>query len=215
MPNEMKGQYSQFDEGIRGMATESLKDWRNSIGEAAITIVDQILDGKNEEERKTFIARHINSTFWNRPYYFRNNNAERREDVFQSRIVSETFATHFEIIKNIPDDSRLEALPKAALVLSILAIDRAFTLSHSGIYSGDFSSYQLAKDVSPRIHQLFEKGRNGQDRVTAQMWSQIIAAAKAHVEPQASNITSSIPLEDEEEMPDELLYKPQMLSIEV
>ncbi|THU78620.1 hypothetical protein K435DRAFT_887031 [Dendrothele bispora CBS 962.96] len=193
MPNEMKGQYSQFGGAISEMATESLQGWRNSIGEAAITIVDQILDGKNEEERKSFIERRNRSTFENCPYYFRDNNAERPEDIFQSRIVSETFATHFEIIKNIPDDSHSEALPKAALVLSILAIDRAFRLSHNGIPPGDFSSYQRAKNSGTIIHQLFEKDENGRGRVSAQLWSRIIAAAKAHVKPQTSNIASSIP----------------------
>ncbi|THU85918.1 hypothetical protein K435DRAFT_805513 [Dendrothele bispora CBS 962.96] len=152
----------------------------NSIGEAAITIVDQILDGKNEEERKTFINEQINVEFWMRPFYFPDNNTECFERPFQSRIVSETFATHFEIIKNIPDDSRSEALPKAALVLSILAIDRAFSLSRNRISPGDFSSDQEAKDLGPSIHQLFGKNIHGQDRITAQMWSQIIAAAKAH-----------------------------------
>ncbi|THU88137.1 hypothetical protein K435DRAFT_917765 [Dendrothele bispora CBS 962.96] len=177
MPNEMKGQYSQFSENISEMATECLKDWRNSIGEAAITILEQILDGKNGEERKTFIEAQKDEM---RLYYYPENNVERSGEVFQSRIVSETFATHFEIIKNIPDDSRSEALPKAALVLSILAIDRAFSLSRNRISPGDFSSDQEAKDLGPSIHQLFGKNIHGQDRITAQMWSQIIAAAKAH-----------------------------------
>ncbi|THU97959.1 hypothetical protein K435DRAFT_796055 [Dendrothele bispora CBS 962.96] len=194
MPNEMKGQYSQFGGAISEMATESLKGWRNSIGEAAITILDQILDGKNEEERKTFIEGQLNGNYWIRPYYYPENNVESSEKLFQSRIVSETFATHFEIIKNIPEDSRSEALPKAALVLSISAIDRAFELSYNGISPGDFTSYPVAKDASPKIHQLFEKGRDGQDRVTAQMWSKIIAAAKAHVKPQTSKLTSSNPI---------------------
>ncbi|THU89186.1 hypothetical protein K435DRAFT_802924 [Dendrothele bispora CBS 962.96] len=193
MPNEMKGQYSQFGRAISEMATESLKRWRKSIGEAAITIVDQILDGKNEEERKSFIEGQIKSTYQNRSYYYPENNVERSEEVFQSRIVSETFATHFEVIKNIPDYSRSEALPKAALVLSILAIDRAFVLSQNGISPGDFSSDQIAKDSSPMIHRLFEK-KDGKDRVSAQLWSRIIAAAKAHVKPQTSNITSSTPI---------------------
>ncbi|THV04092.1 hypothetical protein K435DRAFT_835525 [Dendrothele bispora CBS 962.96] len=188
MPNEMKDQYSQFGGAISEMATESLKGWRNSIGEAAITIVDQILDGKNEEERKTFFEGQIKREDGMRPCYYPENNVERPEDVFQSQIVSETFATHFEIIKNIPDYSRSEALPKAALVLSISAIDRAFVLSRNGVAPGNFSSYQRAKNWGLQIHQLFAK-----NRITAQMWSQIIAAAKAHVEPQTSNITSSIP----------------------
>ncbi|THV04079.1 hypothetical protein K435DRAFT_791265 [Dendrothele bispora CBS 962.96] len=199
MPSEMKGQYSQFGSAISEMATESLKGWRNSIGEAAITIIDQILDGKNEEERKTFIEGQFKSTYQNRPYYYPENNAECYEGVFQSRIVSETFSTHFEVIKNIPDYNRSAALPKAALVLSILAIDRAFVLSQNGISSGDFSSDQIAKDSSPMIHQLFEKKKDGKDRVTAQLWSRIIAAAKAHVKPQTSNITSSNPIVRREE----------------
>ncbi|THU85783.1 hypothetical protein K435DRAFT_805623 [Dendrothele bispora CBS 962.96] len=215
MPNEMKGQYSQFGRGIRELATETLEDWRNSIGEAAITVVEQILYGKNEEERKTFIEGQIMSKYWIRPYYYPENNAERSEEAFQSRIVSETFSQHFEIIKNIPDDSRSKELPKAALVLSILAIDRAFLLSsaesQNGITSGDFSSYQRAKDFSPKIHGIFGKNRSGQDRVTTKMWSQIIAAARAHVEPQNSNISSSILPEDKEEIPDDYLYNRQML----
>ncbi|THU92934.1 hypothetical protein K435DRAFT_800106 [Dendrothele bispora CBS 962.96] len=188
MPNEMKGQYSQCGGAIRELSTESLKGWRNSIGEAAITIVEQILDGKNEEERKTFIEGQFKSKYWMRPYYYPENNVERSEEVFQSRIVSETFATHFKVIKSIPDDSRSEALPKAALVLSILAIDRAFELSQNGIHSGDFSSYKPAKYAGPIIHQLFAKMRNGEDRISTQMWSQIIAAAKADVTPQTSSI---------------------------
>ncbi|THU89195.1 hypothetical protein K435DRAFT_802931 [Dendrothele bispora CBS 962.96] len=184
MPNEMKGQYSQFGGAIREMAIEILKDWRNSIGDAAITILDQILDGKNEDERKTFIEAQFKSTYQDRPFYYPDNNAKRSKEVFQSRIVSETFATHFEIIKNIPDDSHSEALPKAALVLSILAIDRAFRLSHNGIPPGDFSSYQRAKNSGTIIHQLFEKDENGRGRVSAQLWSRIIAAAKAYVKPQ-------------------------------
>ncbi|THU82394.1 hypothetical protein K435DRAFT_456580, partial [Dendrothele bispora CBS 962.96] len=188
MPNEMKGQYSQFGGAIREMATESLKGWRNAIGEAAITIVDQILDGKNKEERKSFIEGQIKSTYQNRPYYYPENNVERSEDVFQSRIVSETFATHFEIIKNIPDNSRSEALPKAALILSLIAIIRAFVLSHNGVPPGDFSSDHKAKDSSPRIHRWFEKKKDGTDRVTAQMWSKIIAAAKSHVKPPTSKV---------------------------
>ncbi|THU89203.1 hypothetical protein K435DRAFT_802938 [Dendrothele bispora CBS 962.96] len=188
MPNEMKDQYSQFGGAISEMATESLKGWRNSIGEAAITIVDQILDGKNEEERKTFFEGQIKREDGMRPCYYPENNVERPEEVFQSQIVSETFATHFKVIKNIPDDSRLEALPKAALVLSILAIDRAIELSHNGIHPGDFSSYELAKDAGPKTHRLLAEDRNGQDRISAPMWSKIIAAAKAHVKPQTSMI---------------------------
>ncbi|THU92932.1 hypothetical protein K435DRAFT_800104 [Dendrothele bispora CBS 962.96] len=193
MPNEVKGQYSQFGGAIRELATESLKDWRNSIGEAAITIVDQILDGKNREERETFIQEQTNGTYWERAYYFPENNAKCSEKTFQSRILSETFATHFKIIQDIPDNNRSKALPEAALVLSISAIDRAFLLSQSGIHSADFTSYQSAKDFGSKIHGMFAKNRSGQDRVTAQMWSKIIAAARAHVEPQTSNITRSIP----------------------
>ncbi|THU92937.1 HET-domain-containing protein [Dendrothele bispora CBS 962.96] len=205
MPSELKGQYSQFHGAISEMATESLKVWRNSIGEAAITILDQILDGKNEEERKTFIKEQINSKDGMGPYYYPENNVELPADVFQSRIVSETFATHFEIIKNIPDDSHSEALPKAALVLSIVAIDRAFLFSECDILPDDFSSYQQAKDSSQRLHEMISKTPDGQVRISAQTWSQIIAAAKAHVKPQTSKHTSSISLQDEEEMPDEFL----------
>ncbi|THU88132.1 hypothetical protein K435DRAFT_803752 [Dendrothele bispora CBS 962.96] len=192
MPIEMKGQYPQFGGAISEMATESLKNWRNSIGEAAIAIVEQILDGKNEEERKTFMEGQLNSTDLMHPYFYSENNPEHSEDLFQSQIVSETFATHFKVIKNIPEDSRSEALPKAALVLSILAIDRAFLLSQNRIPSGDFSSDQKAKDFSPSMHQMIAKTPNGQDRISAQTWSKIIAAAKVHVEPQ-KNITGSIP----------------------
>ncbi|THU92927.1 hypothetical protein K435DRAFT_904908, partial [Dendrothele bispora CBS 962.96] len=188
MPNEMKDQYSQFGGAIGEMATESLKGWRNSIGEAAITIVDQILDGKNEDERKTFIKEQIKSKDGMRPYYYPENNAELPEGVFQSRIVSETFATHFKIIKNIPDDSRSEAFPEAALVLSIVAINRAFFLSKNGIPPGDFSSDQKAKDLGRQTHQLFAKTPDGEDRISAQTWSKIIAAAQAHVKPQTSSI---------------------------
>ncbi|THU97967.1 hypothetical protein K435DRAFT_796061 [Dendrothele bispora CBS 962.96] len=203
MPNEIKGHYSQFGGAISEMATESLKRWRNSIGEAAITTVGEILDGKNEEERKTFIEEQIKSGFRKRPYYYPGNNARRSEEVFQSRIVSETFATHFKFIENIPDNSRSEALPKGALVLSILAIDRAFVLSQNGIHSGDFSSYQWAKEFSPRIHRWFGKRSDGQDRINTQIWSKIIAAAKSHVKPPTSNITRS---EDDEEMLDDFQY---------
>ncbi|THU85924.1 hypothetical protein K435DRAFT_805517 [Dendrothele bispora CBS 962.96] len=199
MPNEMKGQYSQFGGAISGMATESLKDWRNSIGEAAITIVDQILDGKNEKERQTFFEEQMHSKDGMGPYYYPENNVDPSEEVFQSRIISETFATHFEIIKNIPDDSRSEALPKAALALSILAIDRAFLLSHNSIAPGYFSSYELPNYASSGMHQLFGKNANGQDFISPEMWSRIITAAKAHVQPQTSNITSSIPLQDKKE----------------
>ncbi|THU92930.1 hypothetical protein K435DRAFT_904915 [Dendrothele bispora CBS 962.96] len=195
MPNEMKGQYSQCGGAISKMATETLKGWRNSIGEAAITIVEQILDGKNEEERETFIHGQINSEYRDRPYYYPDNNTERSEKRFQSQIVSKTFSTHFEVIKNIPDDSRSEALPKAALVLSILAIDRAFVLSRKGILWGDFSSNQLARHYGPRIHQLVGESSKGQDSISANLWSEIIAAAKSHVELQTSTITSSIPSE--------------------
>ncbi|THV04104.1 hypothetical protein K435DRAFT_791284 [Dendrothele bispora CBS 962.96] len=188
MPNEMKGQYLEFGGAISEMATDSLKCWCNSIGEAAITIIDQILDGKNGEERKTFIKGQTKRENGMRPYYYPDNNAERSENIFQSRIVSKTFSTHFEIIKYIPDDSRSEALPKAALVLSIVAIDRAFFLSQNGIPPGDFSSDQKAKDLGPQTHRLFGKTPDGRDRISTQTWSEIIAAAKAHVKPQTNSI---------------------------
>ncbi|THV04094.1 hypothetical protein K435DRAFT_791276 [Dendrothele bispora CBS 962.96] len=209
MPIEMKSQYSQFGGAISEMATESLKGWRNSIGEAAITMVDQILKGKNEEERKTFIEGQFKGTHQNRLYYYPDNNAERSEVVTSFFVTYVCSFTRFNICVVL---LQLNALPKAALVLAISAIDRAFLLSQNGTSPGDFSSdHWIFKDFSLMIHRLFEKKEDGKDRVTAQMWSQIIAAAKAHVEPQTSNVTSSIPWQDEEEMPDELLCKPQML----
>ncbi|THU82407.1 hypothetical protein K435DRAFT_971978, partial [Dendrothele bispora CBS 962.96] len=128
---------------------------------------------------------------------------------FQSQIVAQTFSTHFKAIKDVPEQNRSKTPPKAALVLSISAIERAFkhyaTQTQGNTPTDKFSSDEGAKQSASRIHRLFEKGSNGKDRVSAETWDKIIAAAKSHVEPPtAVDVAEPDP---QDELPENLDYQ--------
>ncbi|THU97990.1 hypothetical protein K435DRAFT_965160 [Dendrothele bispora CBS 962.96] len=212
MPDDMKGQYSQCGKGIRNLAVESLAEWRDLFGDAAKDALDDILEDKKEEDRGKFIQEQTKGNHWDRVYYFSSVSDGKPTGSFQSQIVARTFSAHFKAIQELPEEKRSKNPPKAALVLSILAIERAFkhyeAQTQGNPPTGKFSSDEGAKQSAPRIHRLFEKKKDGKDRVSAEMWGKIIAVAKSRLEPPTAAIDVVDPdSQDESEPPEDLDYQ--------
>ncbi|THU97991.1 hypothetical protein K435DRAFT_965161 [Dendrothele bispora CBS 962.96] len=208
MPKDMQGQYSQFGKGIRKLAAERLTEWRNSIGDAAIVVLDSILEDKTQEEQARFIQEQTKGNYWDRVYYFSSVFNGKPTGSFQSQIVAQTLSTHFKAIRDIPEQNRSKNPPKAALVLSILAIERAFKhyaiQTHGNPPTDTFSSDERAQQSASRIDRLFGKKPDGKDRVSAETWDKIIAAAKSHLEPPTA--VDVVEPDSKDELPQDFSY---------
>ncbi|KAK7437691.1 hypothetical protein VKT23_018407 [Stygiomarasmius scandens] len=191
MPDPFKDQFSEFEPTIRKLVTEVLVSWRDSIASKAVeTLAKVFYDQKlksGSEKQKTYIREQTSGEYWKRAYYFPPGSKTTNgvpTGVFQSMIVSQTFSAHFEAIQSIPEDQRLKAHPVEALILTILAIERAFAISIEGGESNSHGKFiPTGHKVKPEeLRAIFGKNQRGVDRISVGLWSNIIAAAKAHLE---------------------------------
>ncbi|THU98232.1 hypothetical protein K435DRAFT_795885 [Dendrothele bispora CBS 962.96] len=155
-------------------------------------------------QRKEYVAKQINGDYWVRPYYFANISEQssgqvQRTGTFQSYIVSKTLSEHFKAIQSIPHDRRTKDRPIGAIVLTILAIERAFRAYSTGRKvlppgpESEFSQrnwddrvvmrngrpYKLK--TTSQIHSLFGRNVNNVERVSPELWDKIIAAAETYL----------------------------------
>ncbi|KAK7447355.1 hypothetical protein VKT23_014065 [Stygiomarasmius scandens] len=208
MPDDM---YEQFDEWnqdrtIERIAEARLTRLRNSMAKMAVQEVTEMFKRqglKTIEERAQYVAEQTSGEFYSRPYYYlkveKTPEKSLYKGVFQSTIIARTLSVYFKAIKSIPKDQRLSPIPEGALVLSILAAERAFALYKDGTLNvpdgpeGHFSAAQWrdtivyianrATKVSwiSNLHSLFAPDDSGKVMVKERQWTKIIAAAEAYV----------------------------------
>ncbi|KAF5366556.1 hypothetical protein D9758_009005 [Tetrapyrgos nigripes] len=183
MPSDIKNGFSAYERGIKPLVTKVLTDWRNSFGEAAIKALQDEL-GMLGVEPQEHINKQTKGDIWQHPCYYVQ--PEQRTGFLQTNIVAKTFSEHFKAIASIPVSERSGDPPKRAMVLAILAIERAFRIFSTTTSippSGDFSGDSEAMKLAPRVFTFFEKNEQGVDRVDSKLWDKIIAAAESHLEP--------------------------------
>ncbi|KAF5366529.1 hypothetical protein D9758_008922 [Tetrapyrgos nigripes] len=189
MPN-MRDDFSRYEQDIRSLVAEILIEWRNSIGNAAIAAVKSDMEKKtSNRDRRAYVTNQTKGALWDHLCYYsdpKQGDGRKPTGFLQSPVVAETLSEHFKVILSIPETDRLKNPPTGAMVLTILAIDRAFKLFANGhldnISPSDFSQDAQARSSAPIVQQFFGKTRTGQDRVSDELWEKIIAAAKSHGE---------------------------------
>ncbi|KAK7443276.1 hypothetical protein VKT23_015874 [Stygiomarasmius scandens] len=235
MPNHMQDFFinTETKPVVEGCVCQILDEWRDSIGNAAIEALEHIFqdpDLQTASQRKIYVSQQISGDYWLRPYYFssinnQSNGQTKHEGAFQSYIISKTLSAHFKAIQPISADQRLSDRPTGALVLTILAIERAFQFYSSGEKiippdsSREFSRVNwddrtVTRDGRPyqvkttsRIQALFGKNVHGVERVGSDLWDKIIAAALNQLE--SENSSEYVDKEDEgsgDESDDDVFY---------
>ncbi|THU81269.1 hypothetical protein K435DRAFT_844785 [Dendrothele bispora CBS 962.96] len=191
MPNEFHDQFSSLSTTIEGWVTEALTKWRDSFGNAAVEALESIFaeqDLYDVNKRKNYLAEQRAGRLQHRPYYFTGTRNGAATGAFQSYIVAKTLSEHFKAIQRIPVTKRSSNPPSGALILTIFAIERTLDHYSSGNENvcplGDLSKDSQGVPVMRRI-QAFTTGKNtkGQDWISYEVWSKIIAAAQSHIEP--------------------------------
>ncbi|KAK7443277.1 hypothetical protein VKT23_015875 [Stygiomarasmius scandens] len=197
MPDDKKGQFSQFGQAINKWVADVIVDWQDSIGNAALEMLEGLFKDLNyadDKKRKKYVTQQTSGNYWDHPYYYPSNSQQsngQRTNIFQSPIVSKAFSEYFRATQNIPEDKRSKSRPIEALVLTILAIKWAFDQWSTGNHPGSIKKFSedCQKIKHTHIRALFGKTQNGADRVSSELWNQIIAAAKSHVETPSTNTT--------------------------
>ncbi|KAF5366279.1 hypothetical protein D9758_005660 [Tetrapyrgos nigripes] len=170
--SDMKGKFSDYKKDITQMLTE----WRNSFGEAAIKALDLELQGKQNGEKQKYI-----SDRWTGGDDLRAHNCYYKHGLLRSPIVAKTFYNHLKAIpSDLGDQLWKEKKPTSALVLTILAIERAFRLCSSSTnsisQSGELSEDNRARELTSAA---FKISKDGQIE-----WEEIVkAAAKERLPP--------------------------------
>ncbi|KAF5346670.1 hypothetical protein D9758_013182 [Tetrapyrgos nigripes] len=188
MPN-MRDDFSRYEQDIRSLVAKILIEWRDSIGNAAIAAVKSDMEKEaSNSHRRIYVMNQTKGDLWNHLCYYsdrKQGDGRKPAGFLQSPVVAKTFSEHFKVTLSIPQTDRLKNQPTGAMVLTILAIDRAFKLFANGhlenIPQGDFSQDAQARSSAPIVQQYFGKTGKGQERVDTELWEKIKAAAKSHV----------------------------------
>ncbi|OCH84065.1 hypothetical protein OBBRIDRAFT_839991 [Obba rivulosa] len=125
---------------FRTLITFRITDWRSKFGAAALNAVKAIISNNPEDlNSPELIGEYIHFELRDHekmcPYLWREWRKDRavRAGKFQSKLILRTFSTHLNVLVSIsvsiaPSDKR----PVGALILSILAVERALNMWTTG-----------------------------------------------------------------------------------
>ncbi|KAF5372211.1 hypothetical protein D9758_004936 [Tetrapyrgos nigripes] len=222
---------------LEALANDKITSWRNKFGTTAITVLEEIFRREGvvtAETRQAYVERQLEGDQKTKNFYFLHtavvDGKTERAGPFQSEIIARTFAEHLKATKSISDEDRIPDKPVGALVLSILAVQRALTLYSTGekVMRGAQSHFsqkvwgdkvvniegQSKKyKTTSSVHDLFgfNKVKNC-PRVSDVQWERILTTAQTHTSKRVSEKTSVVPLittpqandvDEDWEMPDE------------
>ncbi|KAF5343146.1 hypothetical protein D9758_015203 [Tetrapyrgos nigripes] len=209
MPEDICQRFTEFNTGkvIETLTQDRLNSWRNSIGKAALKAIEQLFQREGlstPEERRCYVKEQTTGDYKSHPYYYSHavemNGKTMYAGPFQSFIISKTFSEHLKAIAKVTADQRLSERPTGAMVLSILAVHRAFTFYSSGnevIPSGVDGHFASAiwgdRDVTlegkvvrfettTNLHSHFAVNPiKNINRCSAAQWDRIIQSAEKHL----------------------------------
>ncbi|KAF5319076.1 hypothetical protein D9758_018664 [Tetrapyrgos nigripes] len=166
-PSDMKDKFLDYKKDI----TQTLTEWRNSFGKAAIEALDLELQGKQNEEKQ----KHIDDGWTGGGNLSAHKCYYERLGFLRSPIVAKTFLKHLDAIGSKPGDQFWkENKPISALVLTILAIERAFRLCSSSTnsisQSGGLSDDNRARELTSAALMISKN-----DKIK---WKEIVSVAE-------------------------------------
>ncbi|THV05831.1 hypothetical protein K435DRAFT_773593 [Dendrothele bispora CBS 962.96] len=218
---------SRWGPTIYNATLASLDSWRNDFASAAIDAVrddvNKVIQDRENPSSHIFRLREGDYRF--RRYYFIDvSQDERGQPVrrgpFQSELISRTFSEHFKVLNSIQPEHRRSERATGAIVLSILAIERALSFYSSGtleVPPGPENEFSRANwddqtimlqgrahriRTTSEIQSLFGRNRDGSERVSPERWDEIVEKAKHYASP-SSQMHESV---DEDEMDHDFTY---------
>ncbi|KAF5343606.1 hypothetical protein D9758_015431 [Tetrapyrgos nigripes] len=124
---------------LEALANDKITSWRNKFGTTAITVLEEIFRREGvvtAETRQAYVEQQLEGDQKTKNFYFLHtavvDGKTERAGPFQSEIIARTFAEHLKATKSISYEDRIPDKPVGALVLSILAVQRALTLYSTG-----------------------------------------------------------------------------------
>ncbi|KAF5342778.1 hypothetical protein D9758_017125 [Tetrapyrgos nigripes] len=191
MPEDICQRFTEFNTGkvIKTLTQDRLNSWRNSIGKAALKAIEQLFQREGlstPEERQCYVKEQTTGDYKSHPYYYSHAVEMNGKTMYASFIISKTFSEHLKAIAKVTADQRLSERPTGAMVLSILAVHRAFTFYSSGnevIPSGVDGHFSSAiwgdRDVTLEGKVVrFETTTNLHSHFA---WDRIIQSAEKHL----------------------------------
>ncbi|KAF5349439.1 hypothetical protein D9758_014605 [Tetrapyrgos nigripes] len=172
-PLDMVNKFLYYKKDITETVTRELTTWRNSFGEAAIKALNLKFPGKLNREDQEYIDDQTRGNLADRECYY----LYPESGFLQSPIVAETFSEHVKAIgSNSVDQFWKENEPTSALVLTILAIERAFRLRSSSSTNSISQSRELSSDEETQ--KLTSAAFEIVKKVPKIEWEIIVGAAK-------------------------------------
>ncbi|KAF5343496.1 hypothetical protein D9758_015653 [Tetrapyrgos nigripes] len=165
-PSDMKDKFSDYEKDITQTMTNVLIDWRNLFGKEAIKALEDELRKQNGERQKYVTDQTSSERFWDHKCYYKYPNEQPKA----SNLLPD------KAIGSVPIEELLKNKPTSALVLTILAIDRALRLCSSASTNSNSLSDELSGDnqAKERTSEAFKSLGLGVD---ASRWSRIIRFA--------------------------------------
>ncbi|THV05828.1 hypothetical protein K435DRAFT_960898 [Dendrothele bispora CBS 962.96] len=232
MPQDLQSNMSDSRWGpmIQKAILQSLDNWRNAFAGAAIEAVRDAINRVIQEggNPRKYIDWLREGDYRFRRYYFTEVSEDQRgqpirKGPFQSELISRTFSEHLKVINSVRPEHRLgRGRATGAIVLSILAIERALSFYSSGaleIPAGQESEFSRTNwddqtimsqgrahtiRTTSEIQSLFGRNRDGTDRVSAERWNEIEEKAKEYMYASPSNqMLESV---DEDEVDEDFSY---------
>ncbi|KAF5366985.1 hypothetical protein D9758_003949 [Tetrapyrgos nigripes] len=222
MPKPFHEQFAKLnaDKTIETLVEQKLTAWRNLLGRTALVALKEVFQVQGlttADERKEYVRHQLEGDYRCRNFYYLNvlktGDKTRYGGPFQSFLIAKTLAEHLKCFKSISEENRVKERPVGALVLTIIAVQRALTFYETGDEimprggDGHFSQSvwgdrqvmidgkQVELKTTTQFHEIFQKNPVTQkDRITSTQWDNIIKAAQACiVNKMASNTPKTIP----------------------
>ncbi|EMD35091.1 hypothetical protein CERSUDRAFT_75388 [Gelatoporia subvermispora B] len=118
--------------------TKATIRWQTHLGEVALGAVKTMIHAAklcDHEEIATFIQNLLGDPDNDAPFHWKIWNASdpsSRSGYFRHELVLRTFVVHIESTENIPDQHKVQDRPIGALILSLLAVERALSFWRTG-----------------------------------------------------------------------------------
>ncbi|OCH89899.1 hypothetical protein OBBRIDRAFT_804336 [Obba rivulosa] len=123
------------------LANYRVSDWRSMFGSIALEGVKKLIEDNQEtgiirgSDDISYAMKHLLGDGKTRiPFCWKHFDDERKSGRFQHFLISYTLSAHFNTLFAIPDHfKKSHEFPKGALILSVLAVERALNVWRSGM----------------------------------------------------------------------------------